>query len=384
MAGRDDDYTPDFKYRMRTTLEFLAASVELSGHAGKVEAVIADWGGETPLSEGLRLNPAACALARFVRIPRDTILQLQGGTDRFNTSLATNAATRRADGAYKAICGADILIPAHSVDILVRTLEQGRPVYGLRPDNALILCGRKQIPWEAVRDQPSAAEWARFLDANAWMLEKERCQAPEFLYGGASFMMMRARLWDEFRGVCENMGNWGWSDIELTLRVANRYPWIEVSGLGVEVFDLGHQPSGDRRSVSIKTPNKWLISPPGHVNAPDWGLAGHDFDIVRAIPAPPPSPRRESAPKEGAWRHVRKTFTAMLDAGAWFGEPFLDESELGVALLLTAAAELSEPSLLVDFGATPGCPAAAVLSMRPWLEYLAVDAWSGFCGSPGR
>src|SRR5690349_14547073 len=44
MAGRDDDYTADFKYRLATTLEYLAASLRESNHWGKVEAVVVDWG----------------------------------------------------------------------------------------------------------------------------------------------------------------------------------------------------------------------------------------------------------------------------------------------------------------------------------------------------
>src|SRR6185295_13519263 len=101
-----------------------------SGHWGKVEAVIADWGGKQPLREVVRLGADACELARFVTVPRETMLDLQGGKDYFSTSRGFNVAIRRASGAYRGLCGTDILIPRHTVDILVEALESGAAING--------------------------------------------------------------------------------------------------------------------------------------------------------------------------------------------------------------------------------------------------------------
>jgi hypothetical protein len=391
MAGRDDDYTPDFRYRLETTIEYLAASIRESGHSGKVEAVITDWGGEQALRDVVRLTPDACAIARFVRVPRETILGLQQGNDYFSTAQSTNVAIRRAAGTYRALCGTDILIPSHTVDALVNALESGADIHGMHPDSALMFCTRKKIPWDVVANQPSVAGWRRFLHANAWMLDKDDCLAPGFLGGNASVIMMHAALWDEFGGVCESMTGWGWSDVELTLRVTGYYPWLDMTGLGAEVFDLAHQSGGDKRSEALRTPNRYEVNAGPGVNGPSWGLANLDLDVSNAVPraALQRVPRKIDAAGalNRAGCHVSEKLTAMLQDGTWLFDLFTDDEEIFLAVACVMAAEMNEPAVIVDIGASKACAAAATLSLHRWAEYLGVDWWLGSCvgiGHPTR
>ncbi len=386
MAGRDDGYTPDFRYRLKTTLEFLAAAIEGAGCQGEVDVVIADWGGEIPLSKCVHLNASACKIVRFVRISRKQMLEMQDGSDHFSTAQAFNVSLRRATGVYKILCGTDILIPSHSLANIFRALKSEKLVNGVRPDKALSMCSRKKIPWDVVRHQPSAAEWMEFIAENEWMLKKDLFIDYGF-FGGLSLFGMHSSLWDEFRGIREDMRHWGWHDVELALRVSNIYPWIELSGFGVEIYDLGHQPGGDKRTESIKAPNKWDISPTGHVNPEDWGMGDKVFDIVRPSPSKDKPLKAEPVDADGllkgAASHVGRLFTSMLDSAAWQGKPFLDKDEICASILLAAVAKLARHNRFVDVGASMGCPAAALLSVNHWMHYLAVDAWLGVCDPSG-
>jgi hypothetical protein len=389
MTGRDDDYTPDFVYRLETTLEYLAMSVRESGHCGRVEAIVSDWGGARALRDVVRLSTEACELTRFVTVPREVVLAVQDGRDYFSTSRGYNVGIRRASGSFRALCGADILIPAHTVDVLVKRLESNQEILGVRPDASLMFCTRKRVPWDVVARQPSVCEWQRFLHANAWMLEKDDCFAPGFLSGNASVIMMHANLWQEFGGVCERMTGWGWSDVELTLRVTCLYPWIDVTALGTEVFDLAHPAGGDGRSVAMRAPNRYEVNRGPNLNGPAWGLGDLTLDVLPAVPrARPARPQVRSEISETittAERRVRETLGALLQNSSWAFDLFTDHDELFLALACVTAARLQTPSAFIDVGASKACAAAATLSEHRWVDYIAADSsWLGSCTGIGH
>jgi len=87
------------RWRLETTLNYVADQVKELGRAKDVEVLVADWGSEVPLREVLRLTPAAADIVSFVLIPPEIALPLQKDSP-FPEVLALNAAARRAKGTY--------------------------------------------------------------------------------------------------------------------------------------------------------------------------------------------------------------------------------------------------------------------------------------------
>ena len=123
VAGRNDDYTTDFLYRLSTCINFTAKNLRIIGRLDDVEFLVTDWGSRNPLSEALNLTSEGQYIAKFIHVHPDPRKDHSYSPNSFNTSLAYNVSLRRGTGKFLAICGTDILIPQNSLEILLRLLE---------------------------------------------------------------------------------------------------------------------------------------------------------------------------------------------------------------------------------------------------------------------
>lgn len=379
-AARNDSYTSDFEYRITTTLEFLAEESKIAGISDCFEVVIADWGSEVPLHESLSLSKGAARLAKFIYIPREKVLEMQDGKDFFSTSRAFNTAIRHASGTYRLYCGADFLMPSNSLRALIEFLRDSGGI-----NKSLLFIGRKKLPWSIVETQPDITAWKRFLDKNAWMLEKEKALAAGFLWGGSGAIIMHKDLWSESRGACETMTGWGWSDIDLTIRITSRYPWMELSSRGIEMYDMEHN-SSDVRSKITKTPNTWTVHDELKLNGEDWGLGNLSLPVSSVKPAKSRKIFKANCDKPDmkSWtKHVSSAISRSLQDAIWSAGPTEDDAELETALALLSAVKYTDCLYLVDVGAVNAYPALSILSHMPWMEYLAIGSWKGNCDPLG-
>ena len=95
ITGRDDDYMPDFLYRITTTINFIARNLDRLGRLKDVEIVVADWGSGKPMSQTLNLSPQAVQICRFLYIPPKLINEIQNGKDDFHPAISVNAGIRK-------------------------------------------------------------------------------------------------------------------------------------------------------------------------------------------------------------------------------------------------------------------------------------------------
>lgn len=90
MVGRNDDYMPDFIYRITTTLNFIAESARIADVLSQLELVVVDWKSQEPLSTVVPLSKEAKQITRFVyvekdeysRTPYSDLYGLQSGAER--------------------------------------------------------------------------------------------------------------------------------------------------------------------------------------------------------------------------------------------------------------------------------------------------------------
>src|SRR5262245_26804950 len=99
LCSRNDNYMGDSRWRLETTLNYVADQVKALGRTKDVEVLVVDWGSAIPLRDVLRLTPEATGIVSFIWIPPEIARPLQKDSP-FPEVLALNAAARRAKGTF--------------------------------------------------------------------------------------------------------------------------------------------------------------------------------------------------------------------------------------------------------------------------------------------
>ena len=279
ITGRDDGYMPDFRYRLRTTLEYFARNIALLGCEDEIEVLFVDWGSKVELSRTLPLSDTASGLIKWLYVPQKIVRSALGGENKFHNTIAFNTGLRRSSGQFVAFFPADAILPPHALGSILSLLkgETEAPV----PTNQAFFCiPRAHVPWQFVDTQPSVSEWDRYLWFNAWAIPLDPESAPS-VFGGAAAFFLHRDLWLDCGGLDEQLGGWGGSDIDLGMRLGFYYPWIDLSVLGVRAYHMEHGPGGSREAA-VKAGNRMTYDQSFCVNRDDWGLRDADIEIVFA------------------------------------------------------------------------------------------------------
>src|SRR5437867_6244589 len=77
LCSRNDQYMGNSRWRLETSLNYVAERVHESGRERDVEILVADWVSEIPLQEVLQLSPAAARIVSFILIPPEIARPLQ-------------------------------------------------------------------------------------------------------------------------------------------------------------------------------------------------------------------------------------------------------------------------------------------------------------------
>ena len=265
--GRNDNYTPDFLYRLTTTINFLAHSAKMVNSLDSIEILIVDWASEKHLKDSINLTPEGAQLARFIYIPiLETVKYSAIGIPG---NICANIALRRAKGLLVGVCGAEVLIPYSSIMSLLSLIENKGGVTSF--DSTLYVCGRYRLPIEWVMSQPDIAQWQSYLLRNSWQIKQEPARG-SFLTGNAGLFLIPRKILHESRGLLEELDPyWGWNDVEYTMRVISRYECVDLNSFGVTVFDMEHFSVKGDRSKIVKQPAKRLLSQHFCANDLNWG-----------------------------------------------------------------------------------------------------------------
>jgi hypothetical protein len=282
MAGRDDEYMLDFKYRLTTTLDFYACSMERLGRLDEIELIVTDWGSPRPLAESLVLSQAAQRIARFIYVPPEAITRTQNGQTYYHIARSLNVGLRRSRGQYVFLTNTDQLVPTTAMESLMRFLR-GEVPSPVTAEAALMVVPRVQVPWQFVETRPTFAEWEKFMFVNEYALVHEPLPPFNSWFGGTSGYIFAHDTNAELRGFDERQPGWGFGDVEFGFRAIQDRPFVFLSNLGIRAFHMGHPPAGSRESRLIVNNLDWDATL--QRNDADWGLGQAPLVDMRATTA---------------------------------------------------------------------------------------------------
>lgn len=274
IGARNDGYMGNFTWRFETTLNYLADNLQTLGRLDDVEVVVTDWGSQVPLHTTLSVNCAAKRIVRYLLVPSELAVRLQGDSE-FPIVLAQNAAIRRSRGEYVTQTDSDILFTPEFLLTLFEILD-GRRIIGSPVDHTLIVAKRRQVPWEYISQSPEIAK----LD---FIIRRFGCFLPvdsvkEFGFAATGMMMMHRHLWEECRGYDERLIHWGWMEIDLGLRITRAFPWFDLTREGSTVFHLEHYHPAGRRTPTRKY-NPMIRDNSYCPNNEHWGLGAYALEV---------------------------------------------------------------------------------------------------------
>ena len=397
LTGKDDNYMLDFRYRITTTINYIARNLKQIRRLDDVEILVTDWGSEVPLAQTLPLSPEASQICRFIYVPPTVVCAVQNGSNGFNISCATNIALRRARGNFLMIFGADTLVPQRSLETILTLLDRKLHI-PVAVDRTYFMCSRYHVPMQFVQRQPNPEEWDRYLLLNASNLKPEE-SAVFSISSGAGALMMHSSLWHELRGLGETLGGWGFNDNELGLRVTQCYPWVELSSVGVSLFHMEHTPFGRRPSSIKQNASPHVYNSRFQMNDENWGLGDYELQTQKpqsicASEHPSGSlalPLKSQPQNVKSWDcsrqevlaeftgktvrdHVRRIIKLFLTGQVGWN---IDDGDIDSLFFLAWYSRYHCPRRYLEFGIKRGYAAAVVAAASPSVEIYGVDSWEG-------
>ena len=388
LAGRNDNYMGNFKYRLGTCINYLSRNLDRIGRLDDVEVVVADWNSEVPLAKELPLTAEAARICRFVHVAPAVATRHQEPDRVFHGPCAVNVALARVRSEYAMMLGADILFPTRSLRNLLGLLD-GEIQIPFPLDGCLFLCGRKRVPWDIVHREPSLDEWDEHLALIGGELEREQWWPG--LGMSASALMMHSSLWRACRGFDEALPYWGWSDAELALRICQRYPWLELLNIGVVSFEMEHRSDKGAATAPPKQ-NEHKVHVTFEVNEQCWGLEGEALEIQTAemiLDEPVSAEPAAKADRIADWEQTRVDLLAEMTheqvrehiLSAVSNASAISDAEWP-ALHATAWYCLSHhPRRYAEYGIDRSEATAVVASACPAAEIYGISPWDDLPGS---
>jgi len=265
--GRNDNYTPDFLYRLSTTINFLAHSAKIAGRLDALEILIVDWASENRLKDSVSLSVDGIKVANFLYVPSEYTAEYSNRGIPGN--ICANIALRRAQGKLVGVCGAEVLIPASALTALFNIIDNKSSITDFEQN--LYVCGRYRLPIEWVTSKPSIEEWQNYLQLNSWRIQQEPGRG-SFLTGNAGLFLIPKKMLHQSQGLLEALDPfWGWNDVEYTMRAISKYSCIDLNSSGVTIYDMEHFQTVGERSKIVKQPAKRLLSQNFCANDENWG-----------------------------------------------------------------------------------------------------------------
>jgi glycosyltransferase involved in cell wall biosynthesis len=267
IAARNDSYMGNFKWRLETTINYIAAQLQSIDWLQQVEIIIVDWGSASPLREVVQTSKAAEQIIRYIEVPIDVHEKVCLGSD-FPLTIALNVGIRRAKGELIALTSGDVLWKS---EVFQSLFSLQKSVF----EHSLFFIPRKNIPWDIVSQSPGIAEMTKYIDTEGTALEVEPLLP--FYMGCAGALAMHRDRWFECHGNDERLVFWGYNDIDLNLRMRLKYACLDYYQTNkVSVFHLEHYPSRNDKQSAPKKLNPHVFNPLV-VNDENWGLARYSF-----------------------------------------------------------------------------------------------------------
>jgi hypothetical protein len=309
LCSRNDQYMGNSRWRLETTLNYVADQVKALGRTKDIEILVADWGSDIPLRDVLRLTPAAAGIVSFMLIPPEIARVLQKDSP-FPEVLALNAAARRARGAYIGRIDQDTLVGRRFLEVFFDIHEQRRQIE-VRLESALLFSNVRTVPYRFAVRCPSLLAVEQFVDRFGSSLKLElKSKLPFYCYSVGILLLPHA-LWHECGGYDEEMLYMNGMEIDMINRLRQKYKLVNFGKIiNYDFYHLEHyHPWVPRRSsVYRKTNDSDVFKGAFYPNNKNWGLTQYPLYV-----APYSPPGGVAAMLQPDWHtHDEMHFTMLL------------------------------------------------------------------------
>jgi hypothetical protein len=230
VCGRDDDYTPDFMYRLRVALEALARATSAASNAAEV--IFVDYAPSRPVRSSVGFNASVPHNSlRYLCVSEEVALERNGST-KYNHADAIQIGIEVAEGQFCLVCPSDTYFLEHSIFELVRLLQrsQSQDCYWIP---------RYRVPFGYVLNRPNAYLLNHFLSLNCRGFQID--SSHRNIFGNFGAIVAPKAIWLESGGIDGSQQGWGWTDIDFGLRLSYKYRQIDTTGYGITCFDFSDQ-----------------------------------------------------------------------------------------------------------------------------------------------
>ena len=268
ICSRNDGYMGRPELRLQHCLNYNAEVIFNCALQDQVEIIVNDWGSHIPLQKVLKLTEKARQLTYFLEVGPDMVKAVQKDSP-FTEVLANNVSARRARGDYIGRIDQDTLIDPRFFHVMTPVLRCEKNL-GFNPSLAFMFSGRRSIPVEFTRSDPSLVDVIRIIQSCKRLFPKEG-QGRDFWFEASTGIMILSRqLWFESGGYDERLIYWGHMEADLALRIGLRYPRVNLDHwLNFAFYHLDHAPRQFR--ITTRRKNSLDIGNDFHPNSQDWG-----------------------------------------------------------------------------------------------------------------
>jgi hypothetical protein len=285
LCSRNDQYMGNSRWRLQTTLNYIAQKVYELNREEDVEILVADWGSKPPLQEVLELSPEAIRIVSFLLIPHEIARSLQKDSP-FPEVLALNAAARRVNGEYIGRIDQDTLVGKRFFEIFFDFI-QGKRQLDIPFQQALLYSNRREVPYRFSSRCPPARYVDWFIQLFDRSLPILRLRDRPFWTYWVGIWLIHRTLWYECGGYDERFLYYNWMEVEMILRLSQKYAIIDLGTIVDHSFyhlDHANPRIVQPRHVK-KNPDLDLSTPPENFipNSPEWGLANYPLEVRQAV-----------------------------------------------------------------------------------------------------
>ncbi|MBM9466621.1 hypothetical protein [Nakamurella leprariae] len=299
LCSRNDQFQGDSLWRLGTSLNVLARTLQELDRLDDAEVVVSDWGSAEPLRDATVLTDEARRIVRFLTVPPELAKAKQRDSP-FAEVIAINAAARRSTGEYVGRIDQDTVVGREFLEWFFDTVDP-RPVAqgghggrlaaarnpeGFRPETTAMIANRRRVPYHLAVRTPALPLIERYVDTFGSRLPRMD-DGPEDRYWEIyiGIIVFHRDLWEACEGYDETFLYYGYMEFDLFLRLLMKYEGAEISRrVGTSFFHLDHVPAW---SVGAKLARKTNVArrpdsdPPTEMrpNGPDWGLAAYDLPL---------------------------------------------------------------------------------------------------------
>ena len=263
-------------------------------------------------------------------------------------------------------------------DISISTRHVLRGIHGDGETYKLISCLLGSFYFVVVdcrKDSPGFGTWQSFV-----LSETNHLQVlvpPGFGNAHLVMLIFRRELYTKLQGLDETLPYWGWSDIEIGLRVCQYHTTVDLLPFGIFAYDMSQRPL--LRQDGIKRYNQHdAVNTRFTVNSENWGLSEHDLPALTMAEQCIQDKKSSLSPHE----RCRRMLTAVC-AKLKSPEPSTvgknaqnNPDEAALVLLVESAMAANGPRRLLDVGTRRLWPALAAAAVNPTIEIVTCDDWT--------